>query len=580
MSLQTGTYEAEPEFRFYESLISRARVNETLEDGWIGEEIISFREFVTSPDHMNFEPFSERQYGPIEYMLGVERDKLFFNNRYMAVLEWGKGAGKDTVAWAFVCYMVYVLLNLKNPQRYLGQGSGEPIDILNIANTEKQASGIFFDRFRTKVKNWKWLMENYHIKLSGASMNSKEKDGVFLDHVQIRADGIVFPKGVRVFSGNSSQESYEGTNLLVWIMDEASAFRDGTQTHNAQKMFDMLRSSATSRFGMKYKSVMMSFPRYKDDFIERTLKVYESNLNVYTDKAMTWEVKPKRYFSNQTFKYNGMDVPVDFQDEFKFHPENSLIKYCCIANEAESPLFTRPHMIDLAVNRVRKPIFEFEEYEDEDLFGQKYVLKRISSVNCGVTNILYVIVVDLGRSGDSAALSIGHLDEETGGIILDAHTAWNPIPERNVVVSLSNVEEVLLDICKLIQVAGIFFDRWQSYAIVEALVREGHFSSVTSVKFKDWLTTRDRFYGEQIEILPDMELVGQLKQMQNIKDMKIDHPVDGHDDRAYSLAGMVKILADLSVYTSKSTEEGEVVGSNLNAEGTVLQKGGIPPGMV
>jgi hypothetical protein len=139
---------------------------------------------------------------------------------------------------------------------------------------------------------------------------------------------------------------------------------------------------------------------------------------------------------------------------------------------------------------------------------------------------------------------------------------------------------VLLDICKLIQVAGIFFDRWQSYAIVEALVREGHFSSVTSVKFKDWLTTRDRFYGEQIEILPDMELVGQLKQMQNIKDMKIDHPVDGHDDRAYSLAGMVKILADLSVYTSKSTEEGEVVGSNLNAEGTVLQKGGIPPGMV
>jgi len=578
MELQVGTSDIVPMHNFFDGCFGRAKVNENVEDGWVGEKIVGFREFVTSPDHMNFEPFSERQYGPIEYMLGTDRDQLFFNNRYMSVLEWGKGAGKDTVAWAFVCYMVYVLLNLKNPQRYLGQGSGDPIDILNIANTEKQAADVFFDRFRTRVKNWKWLLENYHVKLSGASMNSKERDGVFLDHVQIRADGIMFPKGVRVFSGNSSQESHEGANLLIWIMDEASSFRDGTQTHNAQKMFDMLRTSATSRFGMKWKAVMMSFPRYKDDFIERTIKVYDSNLNVYTDKAMTWEVKPKRYFSDKMFKYNGMDIPIDFQDEFKFHPESSLIKYCCIANEAESPLFTRPHMIDLAVTNIRKPIFEFEEYEDEDKFGQKYLLKKISVVNCGVSNILYVIVVDLGRSGDSAALSIGHLDDNNN-IILDAHTAWTPIPERSVVVSLSNVEDILLDICKLIQVGGVFFDRWQSYAIVESLIREGYYSNVTSVKFKDWLTTRDRFYGEQIEILPDIELIGQLKQMQNIKEMKVDHPVDGHDDRAYSLAGLVKILADLSMHVSKATEEGEVVGSNINAEGTVIPKGGIAPGI-
>lgn len=565
--------ELQSEFQIYQDIDGSFRTSDVLEGNWLDGDMVSFREFIVSPEHMAFEPFSERQYAPIEYMLGTNRDEIFSNNRYMAILEFGKGSGKDTIAWAFVCYLVYVLLNLKNPQRFLGQGSGEPIDILNVANTERQASSIFFDRLRTKVKNWKWLSDHYHIKLAGASMNGREKDGVFLDHVQIRADGMVFPKGIRIFSGNSSQESYEGTNLICFILDEVSAFRDGTQTHNAQKMFDMLRSSATSRYGMKYKSIMMSFPRYKDDFIERTLRTYDTNLNVYTDKAMTWEVKPKRYFSDKTFKYNGIEIPIDFQDEFKFHPESSLAKYCCMCQEAESPLFSRPHMIDLAVNKNRKSIFEFEDFEDEDKFGQKYLLKNISLVNCGVTNILYIIVVDLGRSGDSAALSIGHLDEESGKIFLDAHTAWDPIPERNVVVSLTNVEEILLDLCKLIQVGGIFFDRWQSYAIVESLVREGYYSNVTSVKFKDWLTLRDRFYGEQIDILPDMELVGQLKQMQNIKDMKIDHPVDGHDDRAYSVAGMVKILTELSVQTSKATEEGEVVGGNLQTEGFVLQKG-------
>lgn len=534
---------------------------------------IPFSEFIVSQEHMNFDPFSERQISPVEFLLGDDTATMFTNGNYMAVICAGKGSGKDTIAWATMNYLTYVLLCLKNPQRFVGLPAGEPIDLLNVSYTAGQASNVFFDRMKYRVRNWKWLQNKYHVKVSGTSMSARERNGIFLDHVAINSNGILYPNGVRAFSGNSSEESCEGLNLLFWVADEISAFKDNTQTRNASKMFDMLRTSATSRFGNKWKSLILSYPRFKDDMIERLIKMYSKELHVYTDRATTWEMKPKKCFSEKTFTYEGMEIPIDFQDEFRLHPESSMTKYAVRPSGAESPLFSRPVMVDLCVNKARLPIFEFGDEITEDKFGQKYIKKHIIQRNIGISQQMFVIDIDLGLSGDSAAMSIGHLDDETDKVVLDAHTAWTPIPEQGIVVSIVNVEDLAKEICEIINVGGVFYDRWQSARSIEGLSESGFHSGVVSVKFKDWLDLRERIYSERIDILPDIELIGQLKHMQNIKDMKIDHPVDGHDDRAYSLAGLTKVLTSLAIETSKVSEEGEVVGSNIGKEGFLLPKG-------
>lgn len=62
------------------------------------ETPLTFKEFVHSPEHMNFPPLSERQMDVFDFMFGDDPKKIFENEHYLSILAWGKGGfSKDKI---------------------------------------------------------------------------------------------------------------------------------------------------------------------------------------------------------------------------------------------------------------------------------------------------------------------------------------------------------------------------------------------------------------------------------------------------------------------------------------------------
>jgi hypothetical protein len=253
----------------------------------------SFDEFVTSPRHLHLGPLYPRQRAAIHELIGEDPVRIFEDPYNLepeqvarayqqAVLLWGKGSGEDYLCSILVCYLVYVLLCLRDPQVYLRLAAGEPIDLVNVAYNADQAKKVFFEKPKQRVKRWQWLRDTYNVVEAGRRVN-KHKVGRAL--VSINDDFIEFPHQIRAWSRHAQNESYEGLNVLVWLMDEASAFLSKLKRENAEAIHYTLKTSAASRFGMRYVGLIISWPRHADDFTmtKHREAVLNPTLGVYAD---------------------------------------------------------------------------------------------------------------------------------------------------------------------------------------------------------------------------------------------------------------------------------------------------------
>jgi hypothetical protein len=83
-----------------------------------------------------------------------------------------------------------------------------------------------------------------------------------------------FDKAITVHSGHSEREAFEGYNVIMVILDEISGFAiENTTGHDQAKtgdaIYDMYRASVDSRFPDFGKVILLSFPRFKNDYIQQ-----------------------------------------------------------------------------------------------------------------------------------------------------------------------------------------------------------------------------------------------------------------------------------------------------------------------
>ena len=207
------------------------------------EEVpVPIEEFVE--DYLHHPPLSENQYKIIKASTqiytkktlvnlygeekGEERYKETFNE---VICRLGKGAGKDAMARISCAYIVYLLLCLRDPQKYFGKPPNDAIDIMNIAVNADQANRVFFRQFVELIKGCEWFDGKYDAKRSEVN----------------------FIKNINLISGHSESESLEGYNVIVCILDEISGFADENNTGNkkaktAEAIYNMHRASVDSRF--------------------------------------------------------------------------------------------------------------------------------------------------------------------------------------------------------------------------------------------------------------------------------------------------------------------------------------------
>ena len=520
------------------------------------ERPVDLRTFVTSPEYLGLPPLSDLQYTLIEKSSQIYKEatlkKLFGEeeggrrfkqtcNEVIAQL--GKGSGKDYSSTISTAYIVYLLLCLKDPATYYGKPPGDSIDILNIAINAQQANNVFFKGFKTRIERSPWFSGKYESK----------------------ASEMKFDKAITVHSGHSEREAWEGYNVIIVILDEISGFAiESTSGHDQAKtadaLYDMYRASVMSRFPDFGKVILLSFPRFKNDpiqkFYESVIGEKETVLRSKTLKmdddlpdgtegnevTVEWEednivsyLYPKTYaLKRPTWEVNPTKKIEDFKVDFYKNMPDALGRFACMPSDAIDAFFKSREKVETAFNNASIAV---------DQFG------RLEPWFKPQENVDYFIHVDLAQKHDHCAVSLAHVkdwvnvkvtseySQPAPVVEVDAVMYWTPTSEKSV--DFTEVKDYILSL----KTAGFnikmcTFDRWNSHDMMQQLKQYGINTEILSVAKKHYddmamVVLEERIKGPHIKLLID-----ELLQLRIMRD-KVDHPRKGSKDLADAVCGSI-----------------------------------------
>jgi hypothetical protein len=430
----------------------------------------SFDEFVTSPRHLHLGPLYPRQRAAVIELIGSDATRIFEDPYNLepeqvarayqqAVLLWGKGSGKDYLCSILVCYLVYVLLCLRDPQAYLRLAPGEPIDLVNVAYNADQAKKVFFEKLKQRVKRWQWLQDNFNVIEAGRRVN-EQKLGRAL--VSINDDFIEFPHQIRAWSRHAQNESYEGLNVLVWLMDEASAFLSKLKRENAEDIHQTLKTSAASRFGLRWVGLIISWPRHGDDFTMTKHKeaVLNPELGVYADgPASTWEINELTKLEPRVQIREGLEVPASLANDFISDPEGALGRYCCEPPMAREAFIRYPDRLWESVEPGRLPLFDWEPTvttrDEGDGHHRNYRSVKLKNFRPLPKGVKLFAHGDPGLVNDSFSMAFGYAVPATIIVKRIASEVLHPVQLRQRKIEPDAVLDWDVDVTRTIIVAVI-----------------------------------------------------------------------------------------------------------------------------
>jgi hypothetical protein len=520
------------------------------------EKPVDLKTFVRSPEYLGLPELSDYQYTLIEKSSQIYKDstliKLFGEEEGIirfkqtaneVVAQLGKGSGKDYCSTIAVAYIVYLLLCLKDPATYYGKPPGDSIDIINIAINSQQASNVFFKGFKTRIEKSPWFAGRYTDK----------------------AAEVKFDKAITVHSGHSEREAWEGYNVIVVILDEISGFAiENTTGHDQAKtgaaIYDMYRASVDSRFPDFGKVILLSFPRYKNDYIQQRYNAVVADVEtvvrdhrfkmdedlpdgtvgnefeiqweedhilsykiprVYALKRPTWEVNPVRKID-------------DFKVAFFTNPMDALSRFACMPPDAVDAFFKSREKVEKAFNKAHLAV---------DNFG------RLEEWFIPDPDKEYFIHVDLAQKHDHCAVAMAHVNKWVNIKVTDTYSQPAPIVEIDAVrfwtptkdksVDFTEVKDYILSLkTRGFKIRVCTFDRWNSHDMMQQLKQYGINTEILSVAKKHYddmamVVAEERVVGPHIPLLID-----ELCQLRIMRD-KVDHPRKGSKDLADAVCGSI-----------------------------------------
>jgi len=464
---------------------------------------------------------------------GADYYDQYTDNEVICML--GKGSGKDHCARISMAYTVYLLHCLRDPLGYFGKAHGVYIDLLNLAVNAQQAQRVFFE----PLKNL--LLGSPYFNNVGFEPRVSE---IFF-----------FSRPVRLFSGHSESEGWEGYEVLSVILDEISAFKTDSELKgdvrakgSASAIYNMSKLSVMSRFPDIGKVILLSFPRYKGDFIQQ--RYFNSREKrepkTWSIKAATWEVNP-------TIKREQLE------SEYIRNPIEAASRFECDPPTMEDAYFRDE-------DKVRKAFM----YADDPIDEEGRFHKWFNNTD----NHRRFIHVDLGFKRDRTALCMAHcsgfkeiktsVGVETLPIInVDLIYSWKAAPGEEI--NFASVRQLIVDLCRKFDVAKVTFDRWQSIEMIQSLRSLGINADFHSVKKTDYDTLMTSIYDTRLrgywnEVLVEDELL----KLRLFSNNRIDHPNSGSKDMADALAGSVfNAIENMSIETEV---EIEIWGDNTSID--------------
>lgn len=528
---------------FYGANLSFDDFDNLLKKDDLVEEPVDIQTFVTDNRYLGLPALSDIQVEIARHMTQIfkpetlqqlmgEEEGLAYYKRYTVnevVAQLGKGSGKDhttRVSFAYVCYLLHCL---RDPLAYYGKAHGVTVDLINLAVNAKQAQQVFFDPLKKLLLRSPWALE--------AGFEPRVSEVFWFD------------RPVRLFSGHSESEGWEGYEVLLVVLDEISAFKTDVELKgdlrnkgSATQIYDMSRISVASRFPAFGKVCLLSFPRFRNDFIQQRYnsvindlvanggvildekfgnKGLDAERSTWALKAATWEVNPTRHKE-------------EFEDEFRRDPVKAKARFMCDPPEMEDAYFRDPDIVRSAFTKLDSPM------DEEDGTFKKWFI--------GTDGFDRFIHVDLGQKRDRCSLAMVHSPGMKEIRVGGGHIEHLPIVNMDLVyywegsqeheVPFSEVRRMIVDLARKFNVVSVTFDQWQSVDMIQGLKALGINADLHGVRKTDYDTFSTaiydkRFRGYWSKLLVEDELL-MLKLFNNTK---IDHPTTGTKDLADSVVG-------------------------------------------
>lgn len=517
---------------------------------------MTFREFLTNELKVSLYP---NQIADLEEVVGTDPKLAFSEDNpcpQQAVLAIGKGAGKGFTVSCFTTWAVHVLMCLKCPADYLGQFPGENLDIVICSYNRAQAQSVILHKIKARMRSCKWMKEAI-ARITGIPFE-RYYNGNF------GAETIKLPHDLTIWA-LAAGEGADGKNTLIYLLDEVGAWTSPVKQNIAERIHDILKSSAQTRFKRRWRGFIVSYPRHSGDYLMQLRKKYEAGdlPNTYSVVRATWE-------------WNEAATRASLEDEYRENPEKAAQLYECDAPLSEDSYFRSPELVPLhcsgaAIETLRQyldlpdeqlqaiaslgqnPILNLDNYGDPVLDRRGF--PRLANWFRGQRSpsgdpYEYFLHLDPGLSGDGFGLAMGHLHQFKEGVqpVIDLAFRWTgrmfrdfgtikrmswfpgiPEMEEQVVaaeVDFRTVREFLFFLrhARSFNLALVTFDRWNSAESVQELRKRDIPVGLRIVSKEEYDELKNLIYNRQLRYYGWPVLIDECYKLQLVNDTKIEAP--------------------------------------------------------
>jgi len=424
---------------------------------------------------------------------------------------------------------VHYLLCLKNPHKYFGIMNDKPIAVVNMGTTATQAKNVVFASLRKFVESSHFFQEY--------------SPDILMTEIKLGR------KNITLYCGNSQETMPIGMNVIFGILDEAAWYLDTEAKSTAENIYNILKNRIISRFGDRGFMMVISVPRYVDDFITRHYRESQGIDYIYTSKYKTWEAKDREKMSPETFDFvvsvdkkgkaleTWRDIPMDFKKAADRNPERFMRDFGAMPSLVLEAFDKDADIIIRDVSSRQPPIDKRGELEDW--------------FRCHDDKPRF-IHIDLALKKDACGFAMGHKEgeqmierERLPIIYIDLVHQIKPKPGEEI--KFSEVRQLVYSLQERgFPVEKVTLDQYQSVDTIQILNDRGIEAKIQSVDrdIRAYETFKEALHQHRFDCYLYKPLHNEYKRLELVKGKKVDHPPGGSKDVTDAVAGVCRLVAE------------------------------------
>ena len=471
------------------------------------------------------------------------------------------GTGKSTVATYSICYELYKLMCLKNPNRFY-LGANETIWFLFFNLNLKLAEKTMWGKFQKALQMSPWFLERGTV--SGRT-------------------NLVYQPNKDIKLGIGSTEEHALSVAVQFVAIDEMSFGDNDNVDYLQagmmQIYNQLYLRLSSRFmrggRIQGRMYLISSAKSTNAVLESFIRDNEGQPGMHVSRYKQWEVLPASKFSGEWFKlavgnellqsyimgtdvseeeiqnvemqgYEVIDIPLEMLHRFEMDMNRTLIDTCGIAVQS-SYKYIPYRLVEPCIGTGENPftteilkIGLKDKYQIKDFFKPEVVPELLYSKK------LY-IHCDLSKNGDMTGIScvavLGYKNQERYDDTGDSTMLKEMVFRHVFTVGLQcppNDELSMIKVKDFIHylkydlgwnIVGVSCDGYQSLMLLQSLKLDGFNAKEVSMdilKNKEcvgYTSFRNILIEQRIKLLKLKTLIKEITNLEkNETTGKVDHP--------------------------------------------------------